>query len=115
MKTKSSRISTDKAVGQLSAIAHKGRLSLLRLLIKAGPGGIAATDLAKKAKTKLPTASAQLLVLSNAGLVKSTRVGRQVIYQADYSSMATLLCFLTNDCCGGDSDICSPVIAALKT
>ncbi len=113
MEFKKKRVTNKKAVVQLSAIAHEGRLTLLRILIQAGPDGVAASALAKNAKTKLPTASAQLLVLSNAGLVSSTRVGRQIIYQADFPNMTALLFFLMQDCCGRDSEICSPVIKAL--
>ncbi len=103
------------AVKQLSAIAHAGRLVLLRLLIKAGPDGMPATTLANLAKTKLPTASAQLLILSNAGLTTSKRVGRQIIYRADYESMTGLLKYLMLDCCSASHDICMPLVPELQS
>ena len=102
------------AVKQLSAIAHEGRLVLLRLLIQAGPDGLPATELANLAKTKLPTASAQLLVLSNASLATSTRAGRQIIYRANYQTMTNLLKFLMLDCCSGSSEICTPLVPELQ-
>ena len=98
------------AVKQLAAIAHEGRLTLLRLLIQAGPEGLPATILARSASTKLPTASAQLLVLSNAGLVTSSRSGRQIIYAANFQTMTNLLSYLTLDCCGGSATICEPLL-----
>lgn len=98
------------AVKQLSAIAHEGRLTLLRLLIRAGPDGLPATTLARSAGTKLPTASAQLLVLGNAGLVTSSRSGRQIIYTANFRTMTDLLSYLTLDCCGGSATICEPLL-----
>lgn len=101
------------AVKQLSAIAHEGRLLLLRLLIQAGPDGIAATTLAQKADGKLPTVSAQLLVLTNAGMATSSRVGRNIIYRANYASMTALLRYLTLDCCGGSQMVCKPLMPDL--
>jgi len=101
------------AVKQLSAIAHEGRLILLRLLIQAGPQGLSASTIANRAKTKFPTASAQLLVLSNAQLVNSTRNGRQVIYRADFTTLTELLRFLTLDCCGSNHQICAALAPEL--
>jgi len=103
------------AVKQLAAIAHEGRLALLRLLIQAGKDGLSATLLANRAKTKLPTASAQLLVLTNAGLVASTRSGRHIIYRANFETMTDLLRYLTLDCCGTSQDICAPLLPELQS
>lgn len=112
MKTKPTRKSRD-AVIKLSAIAHVGRLSLLRRLIQAGPDGMAAGELSAYADIGAPTASAQLLVLSNARLVRSQRQGRQIIYFANYKEMTTLLAYLMEDCCGCDANICSPLASTL--
>src|ERR1700744_3132587 len=94
------------AVECLSALAHQGRLSVFRLLVKAGPGGLAAGDIARKLGTAANTMSAQLLVLSNAGLLKARREGRSIIYAADFDRMSALLLYLTEDCCGGKPEIC---------
>ena len=102
------------AVDTLGALAHEGRLSLVRLLIKAGPHGINAGDLAVKAGIGPTTASAQLLVLRNAGLVQSQRQGRKIIYSASYKKMAALLGFLMEDCCCSRPEICQPLKEALK-
>lgn len=113
MESNTTSNTLDSAVQQLSAIAHPGRLTLLRLLIQAGPGGLAATSLANQAKTKPPTASAQLLVLTNAGLITSTRTGRKIIYRANFSAMTNLLSYLTMNCCGGNQKICQPLVPQL--
>ena len=99
------------AVASLSALAHEGRLSIFRLLVKAGPGGMAAGAIARKLKTAANTMSAQLLVLSNAGLLKARRDGRSILYAADFERMSALLLYLTEDCCGGNSAICAPLVA----
>ena len=96
----------------LSALAQEGRLAVFRLLVKAGPGGVAAGDIARKLKTAANTMSAQLLVLANAGLVRARREGRSIIYAADYDKMSALLLFLTEDCCGGRPEICTPLVSA---
>src|SRR5471030_993293 len=101
---------TETALGQLSALAHEGRLSVFRLLMKAGPGGMAAGDIARKLKTAPNTLSAQLLLLSNAGLIRARRDGRSIIYAVDFDAMAALLLFLTEDCCGGRAEICAPLL-----
>lgn len=105
---------TKKAVQQLSALAHDARLALFRLLVKAGPGGMAAGDIARKLKTPANTMSAQLLLLSNAGLIHARRDGRSIIYSADFESMSSLLIFLTEDCCGGRPEVCAPLASIVK-
>jgi len=58
--------------------------------------------------------SAQLLVLSNAGLIGARREGRSIIYAADFERMGELLQFLTKDCCGGRPEICGPLAATIN-
>lgn len=100
---------SDLAVKRLSAIAQETRLDVFRLLVKAGPEGVAAGDIARALKTAANTMSAQLLVLSNAGLIRARREGRSIIYAANYEAMRDLLMFLTEDCCGGRAEMCAPL------
>lgn len=92
------------AIKCLTAISHDGRLSLMRRLIKAGSSGMSSGDLASSEKINASTASAQLLVLSNSGLVKASRNGKQIIYQAQYNQFQQLISFLMDDCCKGSLD-----------
>jgi len=92
------------AVRCLASISHEGRLALIRRLIKAGPTGMCSGDLAAAANINASTASAQLLVLSNSGLVSSNRRGKQMIYRADYDRFQRLISFLMEDCCAGFGD-----------
>jgi DNA-binding transcriptional ArsR family regulator len=100
-----------KSVEALSALAHEGRLSVFRLLVRAGQDGLAAGDIARKLGVLPNTLSASLTVLANAGLVASRRDGRSIIYTADYERMSNLLGFLMEDCCNGDASICAPLAA----
>jgi len=103
-----------RALAGLAALAHEGRLSVFRLLVKAGPDGLAAGDIARALQTAPNTMSAQLLVLSNAGLIHAQRQGRSIIYAADFGRMGALLQFLTRDCCGGRPEICAPLAATVS-
>jgi ArsR family transcriptional regulator len=97
------------AVRGLSALSQESRLAVFRLLVKAGPDGLAAGEIARRLETAPNTMSAQLLVLSNAGLVCARREGRSIIYAADFDRMSALLLFLTEDCCGGRVEVCAPL------
>jgi len=99
------------AVKRLSALAQDSRLAVFRLLIKAGPGGISAGEIARMLEITPNTLSAQLNVLANAGLVTSRRDGRSIIYAAGYDSMSELLVYLMEDCCQGHPDVCAPLAA----
>jgi DNA-binding transcriptional ArsR family regulator len=98
-----------RAVEALSALAHESRLSVFRLLVRAGREGLPAGEIARKLDVLPNTLSANLTVLANAGLVAARREGRSVIYSADYERMSGLLGFLMEDCCNGDAAICAPL------
>jgi len=97
----------DRAVLALSALAHEGRLSAFRMLVQAGREGIAAGDIARRLDVPPNTLSANLNILSNAGLIENRREGRSLIYTARYAHMTDLLEFLMQDCCGGQPEICA--------
>jgi len=105
---------TQDAVKRLSALAQDSRLEVFRLLVKAGPGGMAAGDIARSLETAANTMSQQLLILSNAGLIRARRDGRSIIYSVDFDAMSGLLVFLTEDCCGGRPEVCAPLAAVAK-
>ena len=99
------------ATATLGALAHEGRLAAFRLLVQAGPEGLAAGDIARRLDVRPNTLSASLTILGHAGLVRSRRDGRSIIYAANYEAMRELLAFLVEDCCGGKPEICAPLIA----
>jgi ArsR family transcriptional regulator len=93
----------------LSALGHEGRLEIFRLLVSAGPEGLAAGEIARRLDMVPNSLSANLNILSQANLTRSRRKGRSIIYQADFSTMTALVGFLVADCCGGAPEICSPL------
>lgn len=102
------------AVSMLSALGHEGRLAIFRLLVRAGAPGRAAGDIAHELDVLPNTLSANLSVLSNAGLVVSRREGRSIIYGARYEGMQDLLGYLVDDCCEGRPEICLPLTATAR-
>ena len=97
------------AAANLSALGHEGRLAIFRLLVQAGPSGLAAGEIARRLDMIPNTLSANLNVLSHVGLIGSRREGRSIIYAADYAAMTGLLGFLMQDCCNGAPEICGPL------
>ena len=97
------------ALKRLSALAQESRLEVFRLLVRAGPEGMAAGGLARGALVPAHTLSAQLAILANAGLLRSRREGRSIIYAADYEGMSGLLVYLMEDCCQGRPEVCAPL------
>ena len=97
------------AVSALSALAHEGRLGIFRLLVQAGPDGLAAGDIARATGVLPNTLSSNLNILAVAGLVTSHRAGRSIIYTVAYERMRDLLVYLMEDCCAGNAAICAPL------
>jgi DNA-binding transcriptional ArsR family regulator len=102
---------SNAAVTALSALAHDGRLNVFRLLVRAGPEGMAAGEIARATGVLPNSLSSNLNILSGARLVTSRREGRSIIYSAAFDHMRDLLAFLVEDCCGGKPEICAPLAA----
>ena len=98
-----------EAVKALSALAQEHRLSAFRLLVRAGSDGLPAGEIALEVGVLPNTLSTHLTILDHAGLLRSRREGRSVIYSADYDGMGELLDFLVADCCDGRPEICAPL------
>ncbi len=97
------------AITAVAALAQPTRLDAFRLLVKAGPDGMAAGEIADALGARQNTMSANLSVLHAAGLVESRREGRSIRYFAAMGRVGALVDFLVEDCCGGRPDLCPPV------
>jgi DNA-binding transcriptional ArsR family regulator len=100
------------AVATLAALAQESRLATFRLLVKAGPEGMPAGEIAEKLGVQSATLSFHLKGLEHAGLVTGRQQGRFVIYSANFEAMGDLLTFLTNDCCDGNPELCARIAPA---
>jgi ArsR family transcriptional regulator len=101
------------AARSLAALGHEGRLLAFRLLVEAGPDGLAAGEIARRTGAVQNTSSSNLNVLAGAGLVTSRREGRSIIYAVAHARLGELLEYLVQDCCGGRPDLCAPFFAGL--
>lgn len=98
--------STD-AIKALAALAQETRLSIFRVLIEAGPTGLAAGEIAAAVGASPTNLSFHLKELANAGLARSRQDGRYVFYSANHAHMNALVAYLTENCCARDCGPCS--------
>ena len=89
------------------------RLDAYRLLVKAGPKGLVAGEIAEALELPPSNLSFHLRAMTHAGLVDMEQEGRYVRYRADLSLMADLVEYLTAECCSGHPELCAkpPVIS----
>jgi DNA-binding transcriptional ArsR family regulator len=102
-----STVSDESAVSMLGALAQATRFKVFRLLMKHGDAGLAAGAIAAELGVPQNTMSAHLSVLSNAGLIKSVRQGRSLVYSVRISDTRDFLDYLVHDCCNGHPEICA--------
>ena len=97
---------TEIAVLRLASLAQDSRLAVFRLLVRRGPEGLPAGEIAARLKVPAATMSFHLKELSNAGLLKSRQEGRFIYYAPDFRAMRSLVDYLTENCCSESS--CGP-------
>jgi ArsR family transcriptional regulator len=103
------------AIGALGALAQETRLDLFRLLVTVGPQGLPAGVIAERLGVLPASLSFHLAQLVHAGLITQRRLGRQLIYSAEYGAMNDLIAYLSENCCGRDAacvPLCEPGMAA---
>ena len=98
------------AIEALSALAQESRLKVFRLLVRQGPSGMAAGDIARALGVPANTLSAHVAILTRAGLIVSRKEGRSVVYAMDVAGTRALLSFLVEDCCGAEPNVCNQLI-----
>lgn len=95
-----------EAIIGLSALAQEHRLNAFRLLVASGPEGLPSGQIAERIGVPASTMSSHLAQLERAGLVRSRRDQRRIIYSADFGGVRALIGFLVEDCCQGRPDVC---------
>ncbi|MGI9303536.1 MAG: ArsR/SmtB family transcription factor [Gammaproteobacteria bacterium] len=94
------------AVSAFSALAHPLRLRVIRLLMREGPGGLPAGQIAEALRTPPSTLSSHLAQLQRTGLVRSERQQQRILYAASLGGTRALIDFLIQDCCNGHPEVC---------
>lgn len=90
------------AIAAFDSLSQETRLRVFKHLVKCGPEGVAAGGISQILKIPNNTLSFHLAHLSNAGLVKSQRKGRSIIYSAHCEYFMSLIHFMVDDCCPRD-------------
>ena len=98
-------------VHALAALAHGHRLRIFRLLVKRGPSGLPAGEIADEVGIGPTNTSFHLKELDRAGLLRATRDGRYIRYAVDVEGMRKLLTYLTEECCEGRPELCGEAFA----
>jgi ArsR family transcriptional regulator, arsenate/arsenite/antimonite-responsive transcriptional repressor len=97
---------TPEVIGALSALAHDHRLKIYRLLVEQGPDGLPAGAIGEKIRLLPSSLTFHLQNLQRSGLILQERVGRQLVYSADFEVMNGLIGYLTENCCAGSGSSC---------
>jgi len=100
-----SKVERNQVLAALSALAHETRLDLVRLLMGAGDAGMPAGALAQALGLAAPRLSFHLSALEQAGLMRSRRVARNVIYSVDARGIGLTISYLLNDCCCDNPEV----------
>ena len=90
----------DQALSAFAAVSQVHRLRIVRLLVDAGPEGMAAGMTVEKLGVESSKASFHLSYLEQAGLVRSHRDGRQIIHSVEIATLSGPIAYLMKDCCG---------------
>jgi ArsR family transcriptional regulator, arsenate/arsenite/antimonite-responsive transcriptional repressor len=100
------------AITAFAALAQENRLDAFRLLVEAGPNGMAAGEVAVALNLAPNTLSFHLDRLRQAGLVTVERHGRSLVYAARFDTMNALITYLSENCCGRNPELCAPPYCA---
>lgn len=96
----------------LAALAHEARLKILELLALEN-GDVAAGELAVRLHLSPSSLSFHLAALERAGLVRSARHGRHLLYAGRPGSLCELMGFLAETCLGGRGDVRDRLVQCL--
>jgi ArsR family transcriptional regulator, arsenate/arsenite/antimonite-responsive transcriptional repressor len=106
------KMNEKQALAAFGALAQETRLQMVRTLVVAGPDGLAAGSVGEAVGASSSSTSFHLADLERAGLVKSRREARSIIYRANYDGLSKLVEFLMKDCCQGRPEVCAPAVLA---
>ncbi len=92
---------TTEAARRLEALGNPTRLSVYRVLVRAGPEGLTFGAIQGLVGGAGSTLSHHVATLARAGLIEQERRGRETINRVRYDDMNALLEYLTRECCQG--------------
>jgi len=95
------------------SLASGVRLDIYRLLVKVGPQGMVAGEIATTLAVPPTNLSFHLKALSQAQLVSVVQEGRFQRYRANLALMQDLITYLTEECCAGHPEQCGELCAPM--
>ena len=87
----------------LASLGHEARLSVYRLLVRAGHDGLTVGEISDRLDLPASTLAHHLKSLVQAGLVTQEKHGREVFNKPDFEVMESVTAFLKDQCCAGFS------------
>ena len=103
---------TKTATTIFESLSSGWRLEAFRLLVKKGPEGMVAGDIAAALDLAPSSLSFHLKALTHAGLLNVTAEGRYQRYRANMPLMLDLIAYLTEECCAGHPELCGDLPTA---
>lgn len=97
------------ATSVFESLASGIRLDVYRLLVRIGPQGLVAGEIAGALAIAPTNLSFHLKALTQAGLLRVTQEGRFQRYRANMALMQELIAYLTEECCAGHPELCADV------
>jgi ArsR family transcriptional regulator len=91
----------DVAAKVFAELGNRTRLDILRLLIKAGPDGLAVGEIQEHLEIPASTLAFHLRGIVAAGLVEQEKHGRVVMCRACFDRINDAVAFLKKECCVG--------------
>lgn len=102
------------AISVFESLSSGVRLDIYRLLVKAGPEGLVAGEIASTLEVPPTNLSFHLKALTHAHLLSVVQEGRFQRYRANLALMQALIGYLTAECCAGHpeqcAEICPPIV-----
>ena len=102
----------DQAIKVFESLASGLRLDVYRLLMRAGPEGLVAGDIASALNVPPTNLSFHLKALTQSGLISVTPEGRYQRYRANLALMQAMVDYLTAECCAGHPEQCADLRGA---
>lgn len=95
------------ATSVFESLASGIRLDVYRLLVRTGPQGLVAGEIASALAIAPTNMSFHLKALTQAGLLSVVQEGRFQRYRANMGLMQELIAYLTEECCAGHPEQCA--------
>ncbi len=102
------------AVTIFESLASGVRLEVYRLLVRNGAEGVVAGEIASTLGVPPTNLSFHLKALTHTGLVSVEQEGRFQRYRANLSMMSELIAYLTDECCGGNPELCGVSVKSVS-